>query len=31
MLGAGGALTGFGAGLTTKQALLELEHGGRLF
>jgi O6-methylguanine-DNA--protein-cysteine methyltransferase len=31
VVGAGGALTGFGAGLPTKQALLELERGGRLF
>ena len=31
VLGADGALTGFGAGLATKQALLELERGGRLF
>lgn len=31
VLGASGSLTGFGAGLPTKQALLELERGGRLF
>lgn len=31
VLGATGGLTGFGAGLATKQALLELERGGRLF
>ncbi len=31
VVGAGGALTGFGAGLPTKEALLELERGGRLF
>ncbi|CAO0824455.1 MGMT family protein [Desulfarculales bacterium] len=30
-MGAGDALTGFSAGLATKQALLELEQGGRLF
>ncbi|MFH1035481.1 MAG: methylated-DNA--[protein]-cysteine S-methyltransferase [Pseudomonadota bacterium] len=31
VLGSSGSLTGFGAGLSTKQALLELERGGRLF
>lgn len=31
VLGASGGLTGFGAGLPMKQALLDLERGGRLF
>ena len=31
VLGEKGALTGFGAGLPMKQALLDLERGGRLF
>lgn len=31
VMGASGSLTGFGAGLPTKEALLELERGGRLF